>query len=244
MIRLPNAKNSGVAKNSNMIVPCMVNSWLYCSGERNCSPGRAISPRISMAITPPTTNQKKDVAVYSRPMVLWSVVRSRLRKREPLVTGGAALGRETIGCGASAVIACSQGPAAPLRLGSAVPMVDLPSRSGKGDPSCAARSGSGSVSRARGRRPGGHVDGDAVRRVLIGHQPVAPALGPGGQPRPDLQVEGVLRRGGRGTDRPEEGQVGLRAPGGAQHHPAPRAPVPGRRYDLPHDRAQIGRAHV
>ncbi len=27
--------NSGVAKSSNMIVPCIVNSWLYCSLVRN-----------------------------------------------------------------------------------------------------------------------------------------------------------------------------------------------------------------
>ena len=65
--------------------------------------------------------------------------------------------------------------------------------------------------------------------------PPAPELG--GQPRPDLQVERPLRRGGRGADRPEEGEVGLRTPGGAQHHPAPRAPVPGRWHDLPHNRA-------
>ena len=51
--RLANAKTIGVAKNSSMIVPCMVNSWLYCSGVRNCMPGRASSARISSAITPP-----------------------------------------------------------------------------------------------------------------------------------------------------------------------------------------------
>ncbi len=37
-----------------MIVPCMVNSWLYCSLLRNCCPGTASSPRISSAIAPPT----------------------------------------------------------------------------------------------------------------------------------------------------------------------------------------------
>ena len=83
MIRFENAKNSGVAKNSSITVPCMVTSWLYCSGDRNCSPGRASSPRISNAISPPMTNQPKEAARYIRPMVLWSVVRSRFESREP-----------------------------------------------------------------------------------------------------------------------------------------------------------------
>ena len=36
MIRFANAKNSGVANISSITVPCIVNSWLYCSGDRNC----------------------------------------------------------------------------------------------------------------------------------------------------------------------------------------------------------------
>ena len=44
-----------------MIVPCMVNSWLYCSLDRNCSPGRASSARISMAIAPPTMKKANEV---------------------------------------------------------------------------------------------------------------------------------------------------------------------------------------
>ena len=83
MIRFANAKNSGVANNSSMIVPCIVNSWLYCSGDRNCMPGRASSPRISMAIRPPRMKNVNDVVRYIRPMVLWSVVRSRFDSREP-----------------------------------------------------------------------------------------------------------------------------------------------------------------
>ena len=31
MITLANPANSGVANSSSMIVPCIVNSWLYCS---------------------------------------------------------------------------------------------------------------------------------------------------------------------------------------------------------------------
>src|SRR3954452_22135252 len=76
MIRFANAKNSGVAKNSSMIVPCMVNIWLYCSGDRNCSPGRASSPRISSAIAPPAIKKANDVVRYSSPICFGSVVRS------------------------------------------------------------------------------------------------------------------------------------------------------------------------
>ena len=57
-----------------MIVPCMVNSWLYCSGERNCIPGRASSARMNSAIRPPIMNQVNDVAMYMTPRTLGSVV--------------------------------------------------------------------------------------------------------------------------------------------------------------------------
>ena len=100
MIRFANAKNSGVANSSSITVPCMVNSWLYCSGDRYCSPGRASSPRISMAMRPPATKNANEVARYIRPMVLWSVVRSRLDSREPFSTTRAGLGRLTMGAGA------------------------------------------------------------------------------------------------------------------------------------------------
>ena len=70
MTRLPKAKNSGVANISSITVPCMVNSWLYCSGDRNCSPGRASSARISMAIRPPTMKNTNEAVRYIRPIVL------------------------------------------------------------------------------------------------------------------------------------------------------------------------------
>ncbi|NEK87714.1 hypothetical protein GCU60_18405 [Blastococcus saxobsidens] len=46
-----------------------------------------------------------DATMYIRPIVLWSVVRSRLVSRDPLVGGGARLGRETIGAGAIVIVA-------------------------------------------------------------------------------------------------------------------------------------------
>ena len=42
-----------------MIVPCIVNSWLYCSGDRNCMPGRASSARMSSAMKPPIRKNTK-----------------------------------------------------------------------------------------------------------------------------------------------------------------------------------------
>ncbi len=57
-----------------MAVPCMVNSWLYCSLDRNCSPGVASSARISNAIKPPMKKKMKQATMYMMPIILWSVV--------------------------------------------------------------------------------------------------------------------------------------------------------------------------
>ena len=61
MMTLANAENSGVAKSSSMIEPCIVKSWLYCSLLTNCWPGWASSARMTRAITPP--NMKNENAV-------------------------------------------------------------------------------------------------------------------------------------------------------------------------------------
>ena len=54
--------NSGVANSSSMIVPCIVNSWLYCSGlSTTCSPGAASSARMSSAMMPASRNQTNEV---------------------------------------------------------------------------------------------------------------------------------------------------------------------------------------
>ncbi len=59
---LVNPANNGVANSSSMIVPCMVNSWLYCSGSLTiCSPGSASSARINRAIRPPTRKKMNEV---------------------------------------------------------------------------------------------------------------------------------------------------------------------------------------
>ena len=72
---LANPANSGVANSSSMIVPCIVNSWLYTSGvSTTCNPGLASSARITNAMTPPRTNQTNEVTKYRFPITLWSVV--------------------------------------------------------------------------------------------------------------------------------------------------------------------------
>ena len=75
-----------MAYSSSMIVPCMVNSWLYCSLLRNCCPGTASSPRISSAIAPPMRKKANDVTRYKIAMSFGSVVRSMCARRDPLTT--------------------------------------------------------------------------------------------------------------------------------------------------------------
>src|SRR4051794_13790629 len=231
MIRFANAKNSGVAKNSSMIVPCMVNSWLYCSGERNCSPGRASSPRISMARKPPTMNQANDVARYIRPMTLWSVVRSRLVSREPFSATAAGLGLLTIGLGAMAVMPDPLAAARRATTSRGAPMVAYPGRQ---------RNGSRRLFEPRGSvgsEPGGQVDRRAVRCVDVRHQPGRLPRPPAAQPALDLPVEAEAE-GGRGpAGRAQEGPAPLAPPTQLQPPPAPAAPVPRRWHGLADDRA-------
>ena len=60
-----NPAKSGVANMSNIIVPCMVNSWLYCSFVATISsPGNASCARITRAMTPPSKKYKNDVIRY------------------------------------------------------------------------------------------------------------------------------------------------------------------------------------
>ena len=61
-----------------------VNSWLYCSGDKNCRPGRASSARINIAIAPPTMKNPKEVTRYSLPISLWSVVDKYASSRESI----------------------------------------------------------------------------------------------------------------------------------------------------------------
>ena len=74
MMTLAKPANSGVANISSINVPCMVNSWLYCSFVSTiCIPGSKSSRRMMSAITPPTQKKKNEPMRYMYPIVLWSV---------------------------------------------------------------------------------------------------------------------------------------------------------------------------
>ncbi len=75
--------NVGVANSSIMIVPWMVNNWLYCSLLTTCSPGRISSARISIASSPANRKKPNAVTRYRLPMTLWSVVLNHRSSTEP-----------------------------------------------------------------------------------------------------------------------------------------------------------------
>ncbi len=107
-MKFANPNRIGVAYSSSMIVPCMVNSWLNCSFDRYCRPGRASSPRISSAIRPPIMKNANDVVRYMIPICLGSVVLNSERKYEPFGRARAAPGWGTTGVGLIVVITASR----------------------------------------------------------------------------------------------------------------------------------------
>ncbi len=89
---------SGVANISSITVPCMVNSWLYCSLVcRICIPGSNSSARISSAITPPRQKNTNEAIRYMYPMVLWSVEVIQLTTMRPLDLGTTGAVRTPVG---------------------------------------------------------------------------------------------------------------------------------------------------
>src|SRR5690606_10871498 len=82
-----------------MIAPCMVNNWLYCSGERNCIPGLASSARMISAIAPPMTKKTNEATRYIIPTCFASVVRKSRVSAEPGRGRCTGHGRVSIGCG-------------------------------------------------------------------------------------------------------------------------------------------------
>ena len=88
MITLAKPANSGVANISSITVPCIVNSWLYCSLVcRICIPGSNSSVRIASAMTPPRQKKVKEAIRYMYPMILWSVEVIQVTTRRPLDRG-------------------------------------------------------------------------------------------------------------------------------------------------------------
>ena len=89
-------ENSGVANIRSITVPCMVNSWLNCSGlSTTCRPGDHSSARMTRAIAPPSRKKMNDVMKYRLPMTLWSVVVNHLTMVRPALksSGRRASGR-------------------------------------------------------------------------------------------------------------------------------------------------------
>ncbi len=64
MISFANPTNSGVANSSSMIVPCMVNSSLYCWSDTMLLSGPISWARMIIAIAPPTMKNANDVIRY------------------------------------------------------------------------------------------------------------------------------------------------------------------------------------
>ena len=102
--KLANANTIGVAKNSSMIVPCIVNSWLYCSGREElharAGPARPASAAPSGRRAGRT---RTTVTMYMIPICFASVVRSIRANAEPLTCSRTGQGRVTIGLGATVV---------------------------------------------------------------------------------------------------------------------------------------------
>ncbi len=98
MMTLVKPANSGVANISSITVPCIVNSWLYCSLVcRICMPGSNSSARISSAMTPPRQKNTNDAIRYMYPMVLWSVEVIQLTTMRPLDLGTTGASRDPAG---------------------------------------------------------------------------------------------------------------------------------------------------
>jgi hypothetical protein len=58
---LKNAAESGMTARNTIVVPCIVNSWLYVSAETNPMLGRMSCVRMSTASSPPTMKKKSAV---------------------------------------------------------------------------------------------------------------------------------------------------------------------------------------
>jgi hypothetical protein len=83
MISFANPTNSGVANSSSMIVPCMVNSSLYCWSDTRWLSGPSSWARMISAIRPAIRKKANEVIRYRCPMTLWSVEDSQSASSEP-----------------------------------------------------------------------------------------------------------------------------------------------------------------
>src|SRR5918993_5687454 len=84
----------GTTKRNTIVVPCIVNSWLYVCGDSSVLSGAPSWRRISSASTPPRMKKTKVVTRYMIPIFLWSVVRTH--ERQPV---GSGVTRRAVICG-------------------------------------------------------------------------------------------------------------------------------------------------
>ncbi len=69
-MKLKNATAMGIPTRNTMVVPCMVNSWLYVSAVTKWFSGRDSCMRISRASMPPTRKKTSAVRPYITPIFL------------------------------------------------------------------------------------------------------------------------------------------------------------------------------
>jgi len=68
--KLKKLADSGITARKIMVVPCMVNNWLYTSGLMKWFSGRMSWRRIRIASSPPMRKKQNAVTPYSAPMRL------------------------------------------------------------------------------------------------------------------------------------------------------------------------------
>ena len=72
--KLKNAAPIGMIAKKIIVVPCIVNNWLYISGLTKSIPGAANCILIKRASIPPVRKRMKAVTPYRTPIFLWSIV--------------------------------------------------------------------------------------------------------------------------------------------------------------------------
>ena len=69
-IQLKNAALNGITTRNIIVVPCIVNTWLYTSGVKKLPSGPDNCILIRRASIPPTRNQKNAITPYIVPIFL------------------------------------------------------------------------------------------------------------------------------------------------------------------------------
>ncbi len=73
----------GTTNRNTIVVPCIVNSWLYVCGLTSVFSGAPSCRRIISASAPPRMKNTNVRTMYMIPIRLWSVVVSQLMKPRP-----------------------------------------------------------------------------------------------------------------------------------------------------------------